>query len=158
MTTVRALQTVGTSGRVRWKSVIVPVALVGLVVSWVSASAVEPGMAAAAPVAHSAPAGWARPNVVGLPADWTQTWSTGVLPDTGQPIALSSPVLADLDGQPSVVVGDRRGYVRLPPGQSVPIRHVGDRLADHRRQWADRLDPVDHSGPRGPGHRPDRFG
>src|SRR5665213_3024703 len=126
MTTVRALQTVGTSGRVRWKSVIVPVALVGLVVSWVSASAVEPGMAAAAPVAHSAPAGWARPNVVGLPADWTQTWSTGVLPDTGQPIALSSPVLADLDGQPSVVVGDRRGYVyayhldsQSPSGTSV---------------------------------------
>lgn len=54
-------------------------------------------------------AGWARPNSVGLPAGWAQTWSTGLLADPNQPIALSSPVPADLDGQPSVVVGDRSG-------------------------------------------------
>ena len=33
------------------------------------------------------------------------------LNDAGNPIALSSPNVADLDGQPSVVVGDRAGYV-----------------------------------------------
>jgi hypothetical protein len=60
---------------------------------------------------RAAAAGWARPDAVGLPAGWTQTWSTGALSDAGQPIALSSPVPADLDGQPSVVVGDRRGFV-----------------------------------------------
>ncbi|HTZ08136.1 MAG TPA: PQQ-binding-like beta-propeller repeat protein, partial [Acidimicrobiales bacterium] len=52
-----------------------------------------------------------RPHTAGLPSGWTETWSTGPLPDVGQPIALSSPVPADLDGQPSVVVGDRRGYL-----------------------------------------------
>ena len=45
------------------------------------------------------------------PPNWTKTWSSGPLPDVGQPIALSSPIVADLDGQPSVVVGDRRGFV-----------------------------------------------
>ena len=126
MTTTRAVRAVGTPGRARWRPVIVPSALVILAVAGASASVVEPGTAAAAPVAHPAPAGWARPNVVGLPAGWTQTWSTGVLPDTGQPIALSSPVLADLDGQPSAVVGDRRGSVyayhldsQSPSGTSV---------------------------------------
>jgi hypothetical protein len=58
--------------------------------------------------AHNSP-GWARPNTVGLPAGWTKTWSTGPLADPGHPIALSSPVPANLDGQPSVVVGDRSG-------------------------------------------------
>ena len=38
------------------------------------------------------------------------TWSK-TLPDGGNPIALSSPNVADLDGQPSVVVGDRAGKV-----------------------------------------------
>src|SRR6516165_4902382 len=37
---------------------------------------------------------------------WVQT-----LPDSGNPIALSSPNVANLDGQPAVVVGDRVGYV-----------------------------------------------
>ncbi len=37
---------------------------------------------------------------------WSQT-----LPDGGSPIALSSPNVANLDGQPSVVVGDRAGKV-----------------------------------------------
>jgi hypothetical protein len=56
-------------------------------------------------------AGWAVPSVVGQLAGATQTWSINALPDVGQPIALSSPVAADLGGTPSVVVGDRRGYL-----------------------------------------------
>ncbi len=38
------------------------------------------------------------------------TWST-TLPDANNPIALSSPNVANLDGQPAVVVGDRAGKV-----------------------------------------------
>ena len=38
------------------------------------------------------------------------TWST-TLNDAGNPIALSSPNVANLDGQPAVVVGDRAGKV-----------------------------------------------
>ncbi len=71
-----------------------------------------PAGAAPAPGATvRGPAGWAARSHVGVPAGWTETWSTGPLPDAGQPIALSSPTVADLDGQPSVVVGDRRGLV-----------------------------------------------
>jgi hypothetical protein len=44
-------------------------------------------------------------------ASFTQTWTTGHLPDDGGPIALSSPVPVTLGGQPSVVVGDRLGNV-----------------------------------------------
>jgi hypothetical protein len=40
----------------------------------------------------------------------TQTWSQA-LADGGSPIALSSPNVANLDGQPSVVVGDRAGRI-----------------------------------------------
>jgi len=40
----------------------------------------------------------------------TQEWSQ-TLNDAGNPIALSSPNVANLDGQPSVVVGDRAGGV-----------------------------------------------
>ena len=69
------------------------------------ASASEPAQRA---IADSS-AGWSRPNTVGLPAGWSKTWSTGALADLGHPIALSSPVPANLDGQPSVVVGDRSG-------------------------------------------------
>ena len=50
-----------------------------------------------------------------------QTWSQ-TLSDAGNPIALSSPNVADLDGQPSVVVGDRAGFVyalHLANGTSV---------------------------------------
>ncbi|MGH9081038.1 MAG: hypothetical protein ACRDYE_13390, partial [Acidimicrobiales bacterium] len=79
----------------------VPVLLAGVVVTR------SPVAAAAAPRA----AGWAVQSHVGVPIGWTETWSTGKLPDDGQPIALSSPTVADLDGQPSVVVGDRRGFV-----------------------------------------------
>ncbi len=51
------------------------------------------------------------PDVGGLPTGWSETWSTGPLADVGQPIALSSPIPAVLDGQPSIVVGDRRGFL-----------------------------------------------
>jgi hypothetical protein len=50
-------------------------------------------------------------------------WSTGALPDNGQPIALSSPVPADLGGREAVVVGDRRGVLyayNLATGTSLP--------------------------------------
>ncbi len=50
-------------------------------------------------------------------------WSTGALPDSGQPIALSSPVPADLGGREAVVVGDRRGLLyayNLATGTSTP--------------------------------------
>ena len=40
----------------------------------------------------------------------TQKWSLR-LGDAGNPIALSSPNVANLDGQPSVVVGDRAGWL-----------------------------------------------
>jgi len=40
----------------------------------------------------------------------SNSWSV-TLDDAGNPIALSSPIVADLDGQPAVVVGDRAGYV-----------------------------------------------
>jgi hypothetical protein len=52
----------------------------------------------------------------------SQTWAL-VLPDNGGPIALSSPNVANLAGGPSVVVGDRAGYVwalNLASGQGVP--------------------------------------
>ncbi len=40
---------------------------------------------------------------------FTETWTTGHLPDDGGPIAMSSPVPVTLGGHPSVVVGDRLG-------------------------------------------------
>ena len=48
------------------------------------------------------------PHAAGFTAtqEWVQT-----LNDAGNPVALSSPNVANLDGQPSVVVGDRAGYV-----------------------------------------------
>jgi hypothetical protein len=49
---------------------------------------------------------------------WTQT-----LPDTGHPIALSSPAVATLGGVPTVIVGDRAGYVyafSLADGKAIP--------------------------------------
>jgi hypothetical protein len=58
----------------------------------------------AAPAAQAA----VVPHTGGFTAtqEWVQT-----LNDAGNPIALSSPNVADLDGQSSVVVGDRAGYV-----------------------------------------------
>ncbi len=73
--------------------------------------AVVVGRPPAARAAVPRAAGWAVQSHVGVPAGWTETWSTGKLSDDGQPIALSSPTVANLDGQPSVVVGDRRGFV-----------------------------------------------
>jgi hypothetical protein len=42
-------------------------------------------------------------------SSFTETWTTGHLPDDGGPIAFSSPVPVTLGGQASVVVGDRTG-------------------------------------------------
>ena len=46
------------------------------------------------------------PDVLTISSSWSVT-----LDDAGNPIALSSPNVANLDGQPAVVVGDRAGYV-----------------------------------------------
>ncbi len=52
------------------------------------------------------------------------TWSSGYLDDDNQPIAESSPIVADLDGSADdVVVGDRSGYLyalKLGNGDRVP--------------------------------------
>ena len=58
----------------------------------------------AAPVAQAAQV----PHAAGFVA--TQEWVNN-LGDAGNPIALSSPNVANLDGQPAVVVGDRAGFV-----------------------------------------------
>jgi len=58
----------------------------------------------AAPVARAAE----TPHSAGFAVN--QTWSQ-TLPDAGNPIALSSPNVANLDGQPAVVVGDHAGLV-----------------------------------------------
>ena len=53
---------------------------------------------------------------------FVEIWSL-TLPDTGRPIALSSPNLADLGGMPAVVVGDRAGHAyafSLSTGKLVP--------------------------------------
>jgi hypothetical protein len=53
---------------------------------------------------------------------FVEVWSQA-LPDTGRPIALSSPDVATLAGMPAVVVGDRAGYVyafSLATGKAVP--------------------------------------
>jgi hypothetical protein len=73
-----------------------------------SASAPDPVPAGAA---SPRVAGWAVPSHVVPPVSWTETWSTGPLADIGQPIAMSSPTVANLDGQPSVVVGDRNDHL-----------------------------------------------
>jgi hypothetical protein len=66
-------------------------------------------------------------DFAGLPSGWSETWSTGPLPDVGDPIALSSPIPADLGGRAAVVVGDRRGLLYAyelgsasPSGTPVP--------------------------------------
>jgi hypothetical protein len=69
---------------------------------------------------QAAPAAQATEIAHGFSPDlkWTQT-----LNDSGNPIALSSPNVANLDGQPAVVVGDRAGYVwafHLNGGSTVP--------------------------------------
>jgi fibronectin type 3 domain-containing protein len=57
------------------------------------------------------PAGTAASQSALSSSSFVETWSVGPFPDTGQPIAESSPMVADLDGQPSAVVGDRTGYL-----------------------------------------------
>jgi len=56
------------------------------------------------------------------PFDFVETWSRA-LPDTGHPIALSSPNVATLAGEPAVVVGDRAGHIyafSLARGRRIP--------------------------------------
>jgi hypothetical protein len=74
------------------------------------AAATAHAATAHAATGHPGPAATAGPRAI-TAASFKQTWSTGTLPDEGQPIALSSPIPADLDGQQSVVVGDRRGLL-----------------------------------------------
>ena len=61
---------------------------------------------------------------------FSQMWSTGPLADDeGEPIAESSPMVADLDGEPAAVVGDRTGYLyayHLADGSAVPGWPVSD--------------------------------
>jgi PQQ enzyme repeat len=71
------------------------------------------GAAAALPLATILPAApTARAAEIAHAAGFAanQTWSQN-LPDAGSPIALSSPNVANLDGQPAVVVGDHAGLV-----------------------------------------------
>jgi hypothetical protein len=62
------------------------------------------GIGPAAPIAQATEVA----HTAGFSAN--QTW-TQTLPDAGNPIALSSPNVANLDGSPAVVVGDRAGRV-----------------------------------------------
>src|SRR5580700_528356 len=58
-------------------------------------------------------------NTIGI----TPVWSQDVLPDGSEPIAESSPNIANLAGGPAVVVGDRSGHVyalNLATGNEVP--------------------------------------
>ena len=56
------------------------------------------------------------------PLRFVQEWSVR-LPDTGRPVALSSPNVATIGGRPAVVVGDRAGFVyalSLADGHNMP--------------------------------------
>ena len=69
-----------------------------------------PHAAAATPVSHDTPT-------------FNLTWSQSNPNDGGNPIVMSSPAEAHLQGQPAVVVGDRAGYVMaydLANGATVP--------------------------------------
>ncbi len=72
-----------------------------------AAALILPNIGAAGQVAQASQVGHASttPGFT-LTQEWSQT-----LNDATNPIAESSPNVADLDGQPSVVVGDRAGYV-----------------------------------------------
>ncbi len=67
------------------------------------------GVSALVALAVPASAG-AQPGTVRAAAalNFVSTWSA-TLPDAGNPVALSSPTVANLDGQPAAVVGDRSG-------------------------------------------------
>ncbi len=69
-----------------------------------AAALILPSTVQSAPAAQAAEV----PHAAGFTANLT--WSTN-LPDGGNPVALSSPNVANLDGQPAVVVGDRAGKV-----------------------------------------------
>ncbi len=59
-------------------------------------------------------------------SSFTETWTTGNLPDVGGPIALSSPIPVTLGGQASVVVGDRTGNLfAYHLGGSAPVAVSG---------------------------------
>ena len=93
-------------------------ALRGLGVLAVVAATVAVGITAA-------PAGAApRPRFTDPAWASAPAWTTGNLDDVDQPIAESSPMVANLDGNPDdVVVGDRRGFVygyNLNTGTAVP--------------------------------------
>ncbi|HEY6426597.1 MAG TPA: hypothetical protein VIX84_05140, partial [Acidimicrobiales bacterium] len=83
----------GSSVRRRAYTAVMAVAAAGVAVATALQAAPD---AQATVVAHGF-----SPNL-----KWTQT-----LNDPGNPIALSSPNVANLDGQPAVVVGDRGGHV-----------------------------------------------
>jgi PQQ enzyme repeat len=81
-----------------------------------AAALILPGAGSAGPTAQAAEVPHAAAGFT-----TTQEWSQA-LNDANNPIALSSPNVANLDGQPSVVVGDRAGYVyafHLSGGSSV---------------------------------------
>jgi hypothetical protein len=78
------------------------------------------GLTLVAVAASAGPAAALRPaaSISPLSVTWDQT-----LPDTGGPVAQSSPNVATLNGGPAVVVGDTTGFVwafRLSNGQQVP--------------------------------------
>jgi hypothetical protein len=75
--------------------------MTGVTTALVLATALQ---AAPGPSAQAA----AVPHAAGFST--TMAWSQ-TLNDAGNPVALSSPNVADLDGQPSVVVGDRAGRI-----------------------------------------------
>ena len=59
-------------------------------------------------------------------SSFTETWTTGNLPDVGGPVALSSPIPVTLGGQASVVVGDRTGNLfAYHLGGSSPVAAPG---------------------------------
>jgi hypothetical protein len=118
-----------------------PVLAAVVVAASMVAAPVTVGGSAGAASAGSAPAaaagnrtGTGAPRTVSTPTV-TETWSTGPLPDAGSPIAQSSPIPVTLDGQPSVVVGDRSGRLfayhlanptpSTPPALPVPVAATG---------------------------------
>ncbi len=94
----------GLDGSTPWRRTTVLAALAVVAASVVVATSPP---ARAATRGHAAAR--ARPSASAA-LDFTETWSTGPIQSSvGAPIALSSPIEADLDGQPSAVVGDRYG-------------------------------------------------
>jgi hypothetical protein len=104
------------AGRAPWVRVVVITAVVASGV--ILAESLTPTAAHPASVLGVATPSW----------DTAPTW-TDTLQDTDQPIAMSSPTVANLDGSPSVVVGDRRGMVygvHLSDGSPAPGWPVTD--------------------------------